>query len=262
MKKLLPIAFFIVLFTGIYSCKKDPAPPLDLGYNYFPNEVGTYVVYNVDSIDYNAITMNPATHITAGDTFKFQLKEKIQSTFIDNEGRTALRLERYVKMYNPSVPYSAMSWTLRDVWSEIRTLRVAEKVEENVCFVKLAFPIKESQIWNGHAKNTLPARDYSYTFFDFPRTIGGVVYDSVLEVKHREDLSLITDSVSNEKYARNVGLIYKRYIAIDSQPDPDWSLPSYPFGSDTLAAFYAKPILKRVHVGSQYTWTVAYFGKE
>src|SRR3990167_8625748 len=101
MKKHILLFFAFLLIAGIYSCKKDPSPALDLGYNYFPDAVGTYVVYNVDSIFYDDFNVNPSNHISPADTFKFQLKEKIQSVYTDNEGRPALRLERYVKYYVP-----------------------------------------------------------------------------------------------------------------------------------------------------------------
>lgn len=265
MKKSLVVCFFLLpFFAGFVACKKDPSPAPDLGYNYFPDEVGRYAIYNVDSIHYNTFNLNVATHITRGDTFRFQLKEKIESSYTDNQGRPALRLERYVKYYNSSIPYSAMPWILRDVWSETKTAKTAEKVEENERYIKLAFPVKEEQQWNGNAQNTNDAKIYSYEFFDLPRTIGNILFDSVAQVNHYNETSLVYWHYSSEKYARNVGLIYKRRIEVESQPNSDWSTDhaAYPYGNDTLIAFYNKPILQRVFSGYQYTSTVVSYGKE
>lgn len=245
-------SLFFILFSisaGFISCKKEKDPGPDMGYNYFPTQVGRYVIYNVDSFYY----YNSPTII---DTFKFQLKEKIQSIYPDNQGRTTLRLERYVKIYDPIVPYSSMPWILRDVWAANRTTTTAEKVEENVRYVKLAFAVREGQTWNGNAQNTNPVSTYAYQFFDQPRTIAGVSFDSVLQVNQENNENLILKSYYIEKYARNIGLVQKQVIDIESQPNPNWSNPlMFPFGNDSLVAFYAKPILQRVTSGTQYSFT-------
>lgn len=250
MNKLITVLFMgVLLFSGISSCKKDPSAAPNLGYNYFPDKVGTYVVYSVDSFYYDDRS-EPSTI----DTTRFLLKEKIASAFTDNEGRPALRLERYVKYYNPAVPYSQMSWTLRNVWTETKTLRTAEKVEENVRFVKLAFPVTEEQEWNGNAQNTLDAKNYKYNFFDKARMIGNIRFDSVLQVDQYDELDLVHKKYYEEKYARNAGLVFKRVIDVISQPEsiPDSLLPQ----------FYGTDIMQRVDSGIQYTMTVISFGIE
>src|SRR4030067_3558016 len=84
----------------IISCKKDVSVNPDLGYEYFPATVGKYVVYDVDSIVYNDFTGTT-------DTFKYQIKETIESIFLDNSNRQTLRIERYKKNYSDTVPYSS-----------------------------------------------------------------------------------------------------------------------------------------------------------
>ena len=239
-----------IFFGGIISCKKDKDPVPDLGYNYFPNKVGTYVIYDVDSIYYDDFNNKK-------DTFKFQLKHKIESIFTDNQGRPTQRIERSVKKYNATIPYSAMNWILKDVWSANVSSTSAEQVEENVRFVKLAFPVKETQKWNGNAQNTLPVWNYSYTFFDLTRTYANRVFDSVLEVNQYDDKNIVLTQrqLYVERYARNIGLIYKRVIEVQSQPDPLFT----PF---QLQAFFGKPILQRVTSGFQYTYTINSYGTE
>jgi len=140
MKNLL-LQTLVVIVLLFAACKKDKAvETVDIGYNYFPTEVGRYVVYQVDSISYDDF-FTPVKI----DTAHFQLKEVIESVFTDNEGRASERIERYVR-YADTLP-----WSLRDVWYQTRSTTKAEKVEENVRFIKLTFPTQNNQKWNGNA---------------------------------------------------------------------------------------------------------------
>jgi hypothetical protein len=258
MLRSFPILIFLAVMASAFpSCKRDPGPAPDLGYNYFPEKAGHYVIYNVDSIVYNRVAISYPAVI---DTYKFQVKEKIHSFYTDNQGRTTMRIERYKKQFNPAVPYSAMPWTLSDVWASNRTPRTAEKVEENVRYIKLAFPVNEDQEWNGNAQNTEGTETYRYEFFDRERTIGGIYFDSVLQVDQHDEINLIKQIYAEEKYARNVGMVYKRKINVESQYPSSWN--TLPYLTDSLNAFYAKPILKRASSGYQYTITVTNYGTE
>ena len=126
------LIFMCLLFS---SCKKD-APSdttLNQGYNYFPGEVGSYIIYEVDSIAYDDKSHAP-------DTTRYLLKEVFASTFTDNSGRPTLRLERFIKMYNDSIPYDSLNWTGPRVWYANITSNTVEKVEENIRYIKLVFP--------------------------------------------------------------------------------------------------------------------------
>lgn len=249
MQKIFGLFFMgIIVLTGTFSCKKDKDTAPDMGYNYFPDQVGKYVVYDVDSFYYDGVP-------TIIDTFKFQLKEKIQSTYLDNQNRTTLRLERYIRNYNPLVPYASLPWVLRDVWAENRTATTAEKVEENVRFIKLAFAVKQGQTWDGNAQNTIGTQKYSYEFINQARTIGGSAFDSVLQVNQQDESSIIHKIYYIEKYAKRTGLVYKEVINIQSQPDPLFTPAQF-------AAFYAIPIMNRVTSGFQFTYIYNTSGTE
>src|SRR5256885_175381 len=75
----------VVFFTG---CKKDKPATDDPGYSYFPDDIGHYCIYQVDSTVYDDFH---------NDTFyySYQIKEVIESYFIDNQNRNAMRVERY-----------------------------------------------------------------------------------------------------------------------------------------------------------------------
>jgi hypothetical protein len=120
---------FIVFAIFIFSCKKDKEViVIDLGYNYFPDKKGTYVIYQVDSLFYNDFT-------STIDTFQFQIKEKITENFNDLSNRVTQKIERFYRQN------STQDWLIKDVWFANRTSNTAEKVEENIRFVKIVFPL-------------------------------------------------------------------------------------------------------------------------
>lgn len=201
--------FYIILIITIVafsSCKKDKNlndEKVDVGYNYFPDKVGHYVIYDVDSVVYDDFI---------NDTLysHHEVKEVIESTFIDNLGKPALRIERYVRDNDTSV------WILSDVWSANRLAATAERVEENIRFVVLSFPVKVGKIWKGNVYNTIEDWDYEYNDMDVPRTVGTLSFDSTLSVTQFDDegYNLLNRQYYYEVYARNVGLVYREVIDV------------------------------------------------
>ena len=70
----------------LVSCKKENALPEDMGYSYYPVNVGHWVIYDVDSISYNDFTGKI-------DSFKYQIRELVAGNFEDAEGRETQRVE-------------------------------------------------------------------------------------------------------------------------------------------------------------------------
>jgi hypothetical protein len=228
MRKLKYIfIFFTACGIAFYSCKKDKpvVQAIDHGYNYFPDEIGSYVIYEVDSI---AQDDKSNKH----DTTRYQLKELIADTFTDGSGRPTLRIERYKKFYNDTVPYDSMNWVGPRVWYSNKTSTTAEKVEENIRYLKLIFPVTKGKHWDGNTFNTLGQKDYEMTSVDQSETINNNNFDSVVTVKQFEQIDFIEYIYEAEKYARNVGLIYK---VRDSLYDGG--------GSDTIGYRYTQKIV-------------------
>ena len=196
---LKAVVFLFVLTSLFYSCKKKTdTVPIDLGYNYFPFEVGKYVIYDVDSIVLDKTFPN--------DTFKFQIKEINESFFIDNSGRQSIRIERYKKKT------SSTTWNLQDVWYSTRTTTTAEKIEENIRYVKLIFPTEKNKSWKGNAYNQLGDWDYKYSDIDKKRTLGGISFDSTTYITQYNKIDLLNVDYYAEIYAKNYGMIYKEII--------------------------------------------------
>ncbi|MBL4623958.1 MAG: hypothetical protein JKY42_02275 [Flavobacteriales bacterium] len=190
------------------SCKKDKKViTVDLGTNYFPREVGSWVIYDVDSI------IHDDNDDQAGkiDTIRFKLKEIIESEFTDTTGALNQRIERYVKISDTS------DWVIKDVWSSRVDNFRAIQVEENINFIKLIFVPEVGETWNGNAYNTLEEWEYEYTEVDIQDTINSLVLDSVLTIVQQDDANIIESEYSEEKYARGVGRVSRTYIFLDIQ---------------------------------------------
>ncbi|MBI2280138.1 MAG: hypothetical protein HYU68_05560 [Bacteroidetes bacterium] len=165
------VIFFFIFSILFFSCKKDEKTvPINYGYNYAGLTVGKYVIYDVDSIFYNV----PFGIV---DNYKFQIKEVIDSKYIDAQGKEAYKIIRYKKD-------TAISpdWVHQVVWNATMTNSNFQKVEDNVRFVKLIFPIKTGKKWNGNSMNTLSSWEYEYTSTHQPETIGSTVLDSVRKI--------------------------------------------------------------------------------
>lgn len=209
--------FFCVIFIGFYSCKKDaPSTAVDIGYNYYPNNVGSWIIYDVDSIvwdDFNA----PVIEI---DSFTYQIKEINESVFMDSEGRETMRIERY-KRDDATNP-----WVIKDVWYANKTASNVERVEENIKFIRLIFPVKNGSVWDGNSANINSDWDYQYSEVDMPLVMGGISFDSTLIVNQRDDNLGIIYDYYKEIYAINVGLIYKEGTHLEQDIiDPTWANP-------------------------------------
>jgi len=44
-----------------------------------------------------------------------------------------------------------MPWLLKNVWYSVKTDKNVERVEENIRYIKLIFPIRNNAKWDGNA---------------------------------------------------------------------------------------------------------------
>ncbi len=207
-----------VVCLAFLSCKKEQQQsPVYMGYDYFPNNVGHYVIYRCDSIIANPLTPNV---IPPFDTFHYQVKEVIDSIYLNNQGQLTQRIVRY-KRTDSTIPWSNIL-TIQKIWTGTLLTTMATRLEDNINYIKLVFPIKPSEQWNGNAMNTLALPgSYQYTALNTPAVINGVRFDSTLTVMEVNNPSRIGNQYYYEQYAAGVGLVYREVI--------DWSTSKFSF---------------------------------
>ena len=217
------IPFLIIGTVFFQSCGGGTeADPIEFGYDYFPLEIGKYIEYDVDSIIYD---------IGAGNTVvsrenSIQVREEVTDSFPDNEGRLMYRIERYERA-------DAMEeWRVSDVWTATVTDRQAERIEENLRFIKMVFPVSDNtNPWNGNKyidenlvisvagesififKNWL----YEYREIGEALNIGGFPFDDVVTIYQADEENFIELRRSFERYARGVGLVEREIWILDTQ---------------------------------------------
>jgi hypothetical protein len=206
MNRISP--YLLLILLGIFaSCSDEETnnTPSGLIYSYYPTNVGHEVIYDVSLITKDDFS-------GAEDTAIYQIKEVIESIFQDNQGRPTQRLERY-RRETPNDP-----WIISDVWTANMTTSRVEKVEENIPYVKLVFPINSSVTWNGNSLNTLDPQDYEYDNLHQSDLISGISFDSTITVLQLDFIDIFKTLYQAEKYATGVGRIYKEDIEINKTP--------------------------------------------
>lgn len=200
--KIFIFFFLVCALLTVNSCKKDTIQLPESSYReYFNDVVGLYIIYECDSIIYDDFNQSI-------DTNSFLIKEYFQSTFVDNSGRNAIRVERWKK------PADTLNWFLKDVWSLVKTNVQVEKVEEDVRFIKLVFPVRSSLQWNSNALNSLDSRTVAYSKVHEVFSTDSMQFDSTITVENIDPTNLVSEYRNTEVFAKNVGMIYKKFVDV------------------------------------------------
>jgi hypothetical protein len=219
MKQRLAVIFFFLLL--VYACKKDESlTELDFGYDYQPLEVGYWLEYEVDSIffdDFNARI----------DTFHFYRREFFESEFLDLNQETNLRVEQYLKMNAED------AWEIAHVGSYKKTVINLQKMEFDLRYIKLVFPPALGKQWQGHLYINVGNQpslefldrdrydwEYTYTKVHEPLSVGAFSFAECLEVQQIDQENLFEKKYSKEIYARNVGMVSKEMMILETQAPP------------------------------------------
>ena len=206
------------------GCNKTETKTIDNGFNYYPLTPGHFVTYSVDSFYYSA-TNYPTISI---DTIHYEIKELIDTSFIDNEGRTSYRIERYRRAN------STDNWALDRIWSANNNNIILDKNEDDLHYIKLVFPVSEGKTWNGNGMIVAQdeneyLKDWTYKYVDVntPFVIGAETFDSTLTVMQIDDENLIEKKFAYERYAKGIGMIYKEIKFLGKQNDLSngWNYP-------------------------------------
>lgn len=190
------IIFIILVGLTVCSCKKDNSAPVNLGYHYFPNSKGLFVVHDIVSIVHD-------DQVSVHDTNRYQIKTTIGETLVDLEGEKFQKLYRYKRLD------ATEGWVIKDIWTMKVSGQTGEVVEENKRYIKMAFGISYSKEWNSNALNNEDEERCYYRKITEPFTLNnGIVIDSTAIVEHSNNLTFIDYDRYYEVYAANIGRIY------------------------------------------------------
>lgn len=196
MHKHLAIACSAVLLV---SCAKDePAESIDMGYDYFPTEVGTWVEYQVDSMWRDDV-------VQVHDSLSYTLRVEVAEAYTDPGGRPSQRIKRYVRS-------GAGDWIIRDVWTATRDNRIAELTEENKRKQKLAFPARNAMRWDCNVFNTDAEQEIRIEEAGQPWAVNGLSFTNTLVVRNTVPANLVVRRDLEERYAKGVGMVEKLQV--------------------------------------------------
>lgn len=196
------ICLALVLLMG---CTKDKETVNAIDYRYYPIAIGDSMIYQVSLFNKDLNTYDST----------YQLLERVESIFNDNEGRQTYRIERYVRKTD------ADAWSIYKVWTVNRTSINIEKQEDNITYIKLIFPVKLNKTWNGNAKNIFADdfEDYKIITLNEPMQTMNYSFDSTLKVQQIDYDYGFEKRNHFEVYATGVGMIYKdQYDSLQGSP--------------------------------------------
>lgn len=189
---ILGISLFAVTFL---ACTAPTSLSPDPGYDFYPLEKGRYVEYDVIETSYSLVGLSI--------TKTYQLKEVLRSSFTDLTNQEAFRLERFRR------ENATQSWRLDSVWTVKQMADQLVRTENNISYIKLSYPARKGNKWNGNALNSLGKDDYEMDAADKSYRFNEKQYDNVLTVKQQDDSTLVSQDRRIERFAKEIGLVYK-----------------------------------------------------
>lgn len=191
---------FIILFLIIISSCK-PINYIDEDYHskYFPVELNQEKEFLITNINHSSF---------GKDTVTYYLKEVISEKFLNLEGDSAYRIERFWKTD------SMDNYEIKDIWVANKSLNFAQLIEENIRFTKLIFPFDVNVVWDGNTFNNQQSQEYRIESINIPFTVNGLSFDSSITVIQNYKSNLLEYENSKEIYVIGVGLVYKEDIEV------------------------------------------------
>jgi hypothetical protein len=219
------IATLLLLAAALlwHGCGKHETEPieLDFGYEYFPLEVGRVWEYAIDSILYRSVGGS-----IVADSSRTYAREVVMDTLHDNTGQPLYRVERYERRSE------AQPWQIAQVVTLARSERQAFRTEDNLRFIKLAFPLREGDSWDGNVffnpdfavlvagENIRMFNSWSYRVLEagVPLQLGSLSFAETATVQNADSrLNILELRVATEQYAKGVGLVSRQLDIFDTQ---------------------------------------------
>jgi hypothetical protein len=224
MKKTLPCLLVASLIFFINACKKSTEEFQSATINdYSPLQVGKYITYRLDSLVYTNFGIN-------SEVRTYQVKYTVDALITDNIGRPAFRIIRYIRKTPAATFMPDATFMATNTGSGL------EFVENNHRFIKLRTPIRDFYTWKGNSfidtysinseVKYLDNWEYTYDSVNVASTVGAFTLDSTLKVDQRNEVignpndpnSYSEINYGMEKYAKGIGMVYRRFFHSEYQP--------------------------------------------
>ncbi len=203
---------------------------------YFPTTIGKHIIYRVDSTVFTNFGRTEETH-------KYQVKHEVDAEIRDNQNRISYRIIRSRRDTAGTQP-----WIIDGTYFVTSLSDQVEVIENNLRFIKLHLPIKLQTKWKGNRylssnpffpnysfNNDDNMNDWDYNYFQFHDSllIGNQQIKDIITVNQIDEAvnvpivnagAYASKSFSIEKYAKNIGLVYKDFILWEYQPNPGGTL--------------------------------------
>lgn len=222
-KKYLLLLVVAVLVLALQFCKKKNDHFSLIPVNeYYPLEVGKYIVYRMDSTVFENFG-------TERKVLSRQVRDLVDAEITDNNNRKSYRIRRMTRNAD-----GTGDWVDNSTFMVTPLANSIEIVENNLRTIKLKAPVKDFAYWKGNSYiNTIEdlafMRDWDYTFQDVgqPYTVpAGVIENSATVLQYFSatgdpvfsPTSYADSTYSVEVYGQDIGLIYKDFIHWVYQP--------------------------------------------
>lgn len=227
LRKLLPGLVAMIVFA---ACNKSENLSSMALQDLNPLVKGKYITYRVDSL----VFVNSGK---TAETHRYQVKHVVDHAVTDNLSRPAWLIYTYINDSLASGP-----WVPNGTYIVTIAGKQLEVYENNMRVLKLMQPAVEGFNWKGntylsdHPFNpdfplyidyNMRLWDFTYTTINQKEKIGTTTLDSVTTLTHidkSENVPMVTDTafasreLSLEKYAKNIGLIYREFQLWENQP--------------------------------------------
>lgn len=222
---------FISVLVAFTACESTTEELVAESYkDYYPLQVGKYITYRLDSTVFTKSGSVIETH-------KYQVKHTVHAETTDNLGRKVYIVNRLIRD-----EAGTSAWLENGSYSVTPLSDRVEVTENNMRVIKLIDPVKAGFSWRGNAYLTtspyMPIYDmgagsnmnqwlFSYSNFG-DTTVNGHTYPNVWSVDHANNIMNLPPApgtsayglmeVSNEKYAKGIGLVYRKHHVYEYQP--------------------------------------------
>ena len=231
---LIPILSFF-LFSCTEKTEEFITEPLS---DYLPLQPGKYITYRIDSMVFTNFQRTIEIH-------SYQVKHEVGAEINDNLGRLSYRINRYLRNAD-----GTGEWSSNGSYFITALAGRVEVIEDNLRFIKLLTPMREGYSWKGNSylhmdpyesyrftlSGYMEKWDYSYDSFSPSFEYLGNEYNNVWTVEEEDygENFPVTEPAraggkikAVEKYAKNIGLVYREYQIVEYEPNTSGPNPYY-----------------------------------